>query len=431
MKRRAAALAATLAMAAALAAPARADLTIVAHSYRTGPFAAAGAPGGDGFADYMTLLNARDGGIGGEKIVVESCEFGYSTEIGLECYKKNAGRSLVWIPLSTELAYYMIEATRQTGEPIVTTGYGRTEASDGAAFPNVFNFPANYWHGAAAQIRHIKENTPRGDMRGMKIALVHHDSPYGEEPLKTLGALAAQEGFELRPFPVPHPGLDQGAIWDGVKDWGAEWTLLWGWGPMNRVALKAAIARDIPVDRVFGNWWSGMDFDLKRLGRRGAGYRAINFHAVGTEYSVYNALNEHVYFAGKAFGLANNLGSTMYNRGLFTAAVVAEGIRAAQKLHGTAQITPRQMRDGLEQVNMSAARLAALGFEGFMPPFANSCAEHGGSGKVAVNQWDSRLRGWRQVSAFYDPPAQLVGALVRAHADGYLKATGRTRRACD
>ncbi|MGR3394140.1 ABC transporter substrate-binding protein, partial [Pseudooceanicola nanhaiensis] len=78
---------AAVAAAVMAAAPAMADLTIPALNYRTGPYAPSGIPYADGFSDYMTLLNERDGGIGGEMINVVECETGYNTEKGVECYE--------------------------------------------------------------------------------------------------------------------------------------------------------------------------------------------------------------------------------------------------------------------------------------------------------------------------------------------------------
>ena len=49
-------------------APAFADLVVPNLSYRTGAYAANGIPYADGFNDYFTLLNERDGGIGGEMV---------------------------------------------------------------------------------------------------------------------------------------------------------------------------------------------------------------------------------------------------------------------------------------------------------------------------------------------------------------------------
>ena len=37
-------------------------------TYRTGPFAGSGIPIANGMHDYLTMLNERDGGIGGVKI---------------------------------------------------------------------------------------------------------------------------------------------------------------------------------------------------------------------------------------------------------------------------------------------------------------------------------------------------------------------------
>ena len=55
-------------------------------TYRTGPFAGSGTPIADGMHDYLTMLNERDGGIGGVKLIVDECETGYDTKKGLECY---------------------------------------------------------------------------------------------------------------------------------------------------------------------------------------------------------------------------------------------------------------------------------------------------------------------------------------------------------
>ena len=73
--------------------------------YRTGPYAPNGIPFADGYADYLDMIDARDGGVGGVKITYEECETGYNNDKGVECYErlKNhgpTGASLV-DPLST------------------------------------------------------------------------------------------------------------------------------------------------------------------------------------------------------------------------------------------------------------------------------------------------------------------------------------------
>jgi branched-chain amino acid transport system substrate-binding protein len=47
--------------------------------YRTGPYAPSGIPIANGFVDYFSLVNERDGGINGVKIAWEECETQYDT----------------------------------------------------------------------------------------------------------------------------------------------------------------------------------------------------------------------------------------------------------------------------------------------------------------------------------------------------------------
>ena len=74
--------------------------------YRTGPYAPNGIPFADGVSDYWTLLNERDGGINGVKLLVEECETGYATDKGVECYERLKGKGPTGAafvnPLSTE-----------------------------------------------------------------------------------------------------------------------------------------------------------------------------------------------------------------------------------------------------------------------------------------------------------------------------------------
>ena len=48
-----------------LVSQAAAETLVPLFTYRTGPFANSGIPIANGMHDYMTMLNARDGGIGG------------------------------------------------------------------------------------------------------------------------------------------------------------------------------------------------------------------------------------------------------------------------------------------------------------------------------------------------------------------------------
>jgi len=155
MTKVAVAFAATLAIAAPAVAQ---DLHFPMLNYRTGAYAPGGIPFADGYQDYLTLINERDGGIGGLPIRMSECETAYNTERGVECYESiRADSPLIVQPLSTGITYQLIPRVTQDGVPLHTMGYGRTSAMNGNVFNWVFNYPANYWDGASVAINHLLE----------------------------------------------------------------------------------------------------------------------------------------------------------------------------------------------------------------------------------------------------------------------------------
>ncbi|MEM7498182.1 MAG: ABC transporter substrate-binding protein [Pseudomonadota bacterium] len=406
------------------------ELVLASLTYRTGPYAVGGVQLSDGFADYVTLLNERDGGINGQPVRVVECEFGYNTERGVECYKELLAKgALAFQPFSTGLTYALMDLAQKDGVVIHTTGYGLTAAADGASFPWVFNFPAHYWHAATTQIRHLKEANG-GSLRGATIVHAYHNSGYGREPIPTLETLAEAEGFNLVLQPIDHPGEDQSAIWPEIAKAEPDYILLWGWGIMNRRALEGARDIGFPMDRMMGVWWSASESDVKPLRRDGNGYKAVTFHDVGTAYPVYNTMNELVYFAGKARGEMNNIGSVLYNRGVANAIFATEAIRKAMEIHNTTDITRAMVRDGYEQLEISTARYEELGMNGFTPPIQVSCRNHGGAGLVAVKQWDANRRAWDMVTSYYEPDSAVIDPAVKAAASAFAGEKGIVPNDC-
>jgi branched-chain amino acid transport system substrate-binding protein len=55
---------------------------------RSGVYAVAGSGIMGGFIDYLTLLNTRDGGIDGLKLVWEECETASTTDRAVDCYER-------------------------------------------------------------------------------------------------------------------------------------------------------------------------------------------------------------------------------------------------------------------------------------------------------------------------------------------------------
>ena len=410
----------TLAVAGLMAAsPVMADLVFPSLSYRTGPYAAGGIPFADGYADYFTLLNERDGGIGGETIRVPECETAYNTEKGVECYESTKGEgALVYQPLSTGITYQLIPKVTADDIPMLTSGLGRTSAKNGNTFSHVFNFPANYWDGASVAIKHIMEQEG-GSLEGKKIALVYHNSAYGKEPIRTLQELSKKHGFELAEVPVDHPGQEQKSQWLQIRRDKPDYVIMYGWGVMNQVAVQEAANIRFPMDKFIGIWWSGSENDVLAAGAKADGYKALTFHNVGSDYPLYDDLQKYVVDTGKAAGAGDQVGSVLYNRGVYAAMLVSEAARTAQEIHGVTDITGGQMRDGMEQLEITEEKMAALGLPDFGPEFSVSCENHGGEGFVAVTQWDAEAKEWNLVSDFMQSDQDVIQPLIDADSSAY------------
>ncbi len=422
---------ATLATAAVMAAsPVLADLVFPSLSYRTGPYAANGIPFADGYADYFTLLNERDGGIGGVPIRMVECETGYNTEKGVECYESTKGEgALVYQPLSTGITYQLIPKASADGIPVHSMGYGRTSAANGKVFEWIFNYPANYWNGASHVVNHILEENG-GDVTGKKIALVYHNSAYGKEPIRTLEELSKKHGFELSLIPVDHPGQEQKSQWLQIRRERPDYVTMWGWGVMNQVAIQEAANIRFPMENFIGIWWSASENDVLPAGDGANGYKALAMNSTGSDFPIYGDLQKYVVDAGKAAGAGDQLGTVLYNRGMYAAMLAAEAAKKAQEIHGVGDITPAMMRDGMEALEITAAGMEALGLPNFGPEFAVSCDNHGGPGLGAVQQWDAAAGKWSLITEFGPSDSDVINALIEEDSAAYAAENSLTPRDC-
>jgi branched-chain amino acid transport system substrate-binding protein len=389
----------TLLGAAAMVAPFAADALaqneqfIPALVYRTGAYAPNGIPFANGRADYIALVNERDGGINGVKLTYEECETGYATDRGVECYERLKGKgptgAASFSPLSTGITFALTEKAPIDKIPLLTQGYGRSESVDGRIF--AWNFPmlGTYWDAADILIQHIAQKAGGMDkLKGKRLALVYHDSPYGKEPITVLEDYSKKLGFTFDAMPVTHPGVEQKSTWLQIRQNRPDWVFLWGWGVMNSTAIKEAVAVNYARDKMYGVWWAGAEPDVTPAGDGAKGYNALALHPSGGNYPVYQDMLKNVYDKNKGAGKREEVGHVLYNRGLIDGLLTVEAIRKAQSKFGNKPMTGEQVRWGFENLQLSAARLKELGFEGLISPISVSCMDHSGVHKARVQQWD-------------------------------------------
>lgn len=320
-----------------------ADQFVALPSYRVGPYAAGGSGFYGGIIDYFNLVNAN-GGVNGVKVSWEECETEYNPSRGIECYErlktKNGGATVVE-PLSTGIAYGILDRIPQDKIPMTTLGYGRSDAANGKVFPYVFPLISNYWSQAAAMVKYLGEKSGGMDkLKGKKIVHLYHDSAFGKEPLPVLEAMSAQYGFELVKIPVAPPGSEQQSQWLQIRQAKPDYVILWGWGVMNSVAIKTAQRNGFPREKMLGVWWAGSEEDTVPSGDAAKGYTSMTFNTPGN-YPLLDELRKKVYAGGKG-NLTDQarIGSVYHMRGLTAGVMYVEAMRAAQENSARAKRSP-------------------------------------------------------------------------------------------
>jgi branched-chain amino acid transport system substrate-binding protein len=396
--------------------------------YRTGPFAPGGSGTGSGWEDYMELINMK-GGVDGIKYKYEECETAYDVARGVECYERVKPKHPAYIhPLSTGITYALLDRSARDHIPLVFMGYGRADASDGRVFPWGFTFPTNYWSQNTAKIKFI--GAQMGGMeklKGLKIANLYIDVPYGQETRPLLEKMSKMFGFEVRHFPVPWPGIDQKAQWmDIVGRYKADWVINRNWGVSCTVPLKEAARLGFPPNRILGVWWCGSEEDVMPAGPAAAGYYSANFNGVGRDFPVLQEIIDKVYGAMKGNISFTRVGTVYYNRGVATGIAMDEAIRVAHKKFGVHPVTGDEMQWALEHLDITDQRIKEIGAEGLMPPIKTSWKDHEGGGWVRFQQWDGQK--WVPVGGWVAPMREFVREEVEKSAAKYAQEKGITPR---
>ncbi|NYT75563.1 ABC transporter substrate-binding protein [Alcaligenaceae bacterium] len=403
-------------------------------AYRTGSFAPLGIPWADGKMDYLKLVNARDGGINGVKIVYEECETAYATDKGVECYErlkdKNGGASS-FDTQSTGITFAVTDKAFNDHVSVVTMGYGLSQSADGSVFK--WNFPllGSYWTAADVMIQDIAKKVGGEDkLKGKKIALVYHDSPYGKEPIHLLKARSEKNGFDLLLYPVTAPGVEQKSTWLQIRKERPDYVLLWSAGIMTPTAIREAQAVGYPRDKMYAIWWASSENDVQDLGDVAKGYNGITIHNSAEHGRVHEDLKKYVYDKGQGTDDDGKyFGTIAYTRGLMISMLQVEAIRTAQEKYGKGKhMTPEQVQWGMENLNLTKERLEELGFAKLMQPVKTSCANHMGDDWARIIQWDGKK--FNVVSDWYQSDKQYVDPLIKDLSAKYAQEKKLTVRDC-
>jgi branched-chain amino acid transport system substrate-binding protein len=363
-----------------------------------------------GQRDYLTLVNER-GGVNGWKIQAEVVDTGNETQRGIEAYERFKREGVLVVdPLSTPVSRALVPRALNDKINLVTMFSGRSDAADGSVFPYVIPMSASYWSQAAVLIEYIARQEK--DLKGKKIAIVYIDTPFGKEPLPLLREIAKRRGFELLPFPYAPPGNEQAAVWTQVRRANPNWTLIWGGGVGQTVSLKEAIRNGISPEKIASVVWLS-ESDMKVVGEDAAkGVLKFEGAASGREPKIIQDILKDVVSKGKGAGPQELVGTSYYNIGVLSAALMVEGTRKALEISKGAMITSQTLNEGLRSITKFNA-------EGLSPSITITKTDHQGGGMGRVAQWDGRR--WVAKSDWLSADQDLVWELIKQSSAEFKK----------
>jgi branched-chain amino acid transport system substrate-binding protein len=381
MKRLSTALTAGIALCLAGGASALAkEVLIGGQCDRTGPTQIVGVVICPAIQDYIDLVNSK-GGVEGYQIKYNELDNEYKVPQAVEEYERQKQMGAVSMLIyGTPQAQALNQKLVEDKIPGTSPGFGISASADGKRFPYLFPVAATYWSQAAGAIQFIKDKLG-GSLKGKKIAYVYYDNPAGHEPMPILEDLQKTEGFELRSFAVPPPGVEVGAqVLDIAQRYRPDFVIDHLFGRSPSVAIKEYKRSGYPLSKVMGLVWASAENDIQSAGgwQVAEGYHTLQFAGAGDDYPVRREIREMYKAQGKEppKGMDDTV---IYNRGILNAALHVEAIRNALKSNGGQQPTGEDVKKGFEQIH-------DLTLGGLVPPLKVTPEDHEGGGWVQIFQ---------------------------------------------
>jgi branched-chain amino acid transport system substrate-binding protein len=379
--RRIAGLVMALALGTLVATPAGASHEIVIGQQcdRTGPTAIIGQVLCPGIHDYIRLVNSK-GGIDGHRIRAIEVDTEYKVPPAVEAYERHKKEGAVLMAIyGTPQTYALSQKLSEDRIPGTAPGFGIAASKDGQKWPYVFPLGATYWSQATAATKFVKDQLK--GLKGKKIAYLFYDNPAGREPIPIIEDLQAIEGFQLKTFAVPPPGLEMGAqALDIAQRYRADFVIAHLFGKAPSVSIKELKRAGFPLSKVISLVWGSAEVDVEAAGGWAAaeGYYGVQFAGVGSDFPVLQEIREMYKKEGKE--PPKEMSQTVYyNRGVVIAALHLEAVRNALKARPDGKITGHDVKVGMEKI-------ANFTLGGLVPPLRITPEDHEGGGLVQVVQ---------------------------------------------
>jgi branched-chain amino acid transport system substrate-binding protein len=381
------------------------DIVLGFQCDRTGATQTVGVVICPGYHDYVNLVNAN-GGVMGHRLRVDEVDHEYKVPAAMESYErfKKAGAVVIGV-YGTPQIYALTQKLTEDRIPGTSPGFGKAAAADGSRYPYIFPIAATYWSQATAAVKFVKDQLG-GSLKGKKIGFLFYDNPAGREPIPILEDLSVKEGFQLKTFAVPPPGVEMGAqVLDIAQRYRADFLIAHLFGRSPSVSIKELKRVGFPLRKVVSFVWGAAEADIEAAGGYALadGYYGLQFAGVGQDFPVINEIREMYKKQGKE--APKEMASTVYyNRGVLIAALHVEAIRNALKARPDGKITGEDVKKGFEQIK-------GFTLGGLVPPLEVTATDHEGGGLVQV--WQVRGGKWARVTDWFKAYPEVVAKAIK------------------
>ncbi len=381
------------------------EIVIGVQCDRTGPTQIVGTVLCPAFHDYVALVNSK-GGVEGFRIKAIEIDHEYKVPPAVESYERHKKEGAVTMAVyGTPQIYALTAKLTEDRIPGTSPGFGSAAAADGTRYPFIFPIAATYWSQGAAAVDFVKKQLG-GNLKGKKIAYIFYDNPAGREPIEVIEDLAAREGFQLKTFAVPPPGVEMGAqVLDIAQRYRADFVIAHLFGGAPSVSIKEFKRVGYPLRKVVSFVWGAAEANIDGAGGFAVaeGYYAMQFAGVGTDYPVLNEIRDMYKKQGKE--PPKEMASTVfYNRGVLIAALHVEAIRNALKAKPDGKITGNDTKAGFEKISNFT-----LG--GLVPPLKVTATDHEGGGLVQI--WQVKGGKFEKVTDWFSAYQDVVGKHIK------------------
>lgn len=220
----------------------------------TGATGDVGTPYSEGVKGYIEWLNAN-GGVEGRQIDLISADYAYKVDQAEQLYSQYVSEGVVafmgWGTGDTEAMRTKIAEDKI---PFMSASYSAALLDMGAA-PYNFLIGTSYSDQAIIAIRWaIDDHAAMGATDAPKVALIHHDSPFGTSPVEDAKAYAEANGVEFMSLAMPGGVTDYVAELAQMQTFGANYVVVHTVSSPASVLLKDAASQGFDAQFICLNW---------------------------------------------------------------------------------------------------------------------------------------------------------------------------------